>query len=40
MQLHSVRTLQAKHSPEQQLLPYSSETLRQDLQRVRCAWEE
>jgi hypothetical protein len=40
MQLHSARTLQTKHSPEQQLVPYSSPALRQDLQRVRNVWED
>jgi hypothetical protein len=40
MQLDSLRTLQARQSREQQSVPYSSEALRQDLQRVRDAWVE
>src|ERR1700675_3569433 len=40
MQLHSPRTLQVRQSAEQQSVPYSSEALRQDLQRVRSAWED
>ena len=40
MQLHSLRTLQARQTAEQQPVPYSSEALRQDLQRVRDAWED
>jgi hypothetical protein len=40
MQLHSLRALQARQSAEQQSVPYSSEALRQDLQRVRNAWTD
>jgi hypothetical protein len=39
MQLHSLRTLHARQSAEQPV-PYSSEALRQDLERVRDAWED
>ena len=38
MQLHSSRIHQPRQSPEQRPVPYSSEALRQDLQRVRTAW--
>jgi hypothetical protein len=40
MQLISSRTLQPRQSPKPQPVPYSSEALRQDLERVRCAWED
>ena len=39
MQLHSARPFPAKPSPKE-TIPYSSEALRQDLQRVRNAWED
>ena len=39
MQLQSVRSPQASNSPKE-TIPYSSTALRQDLQRVRSAWEE
>jgi hypothetical protein len=38
MQLLSFRTVQPRLSPEQLAVGYSSEALRQDLQRVRNAW--
>jgi hypothetical protein len=37
MQLHSARTFPPSPSPKE-AIPYSSEALRQDLQRVRDAW--
>jgi hypothetical protein len=40
MQLLSSRLHQPRRSPEQQPVPYSSEALRQDLQRVRDAWSD
>jgi hypothetical protein len=39
MQLHSARTFQPKPSPKERI-PYSSAALRQDLQRVRTAWDD
>ena len=39
MQLHSIRTFQPSHSAKE-TIPYSSEALRQDLQRVRDAWDD
>ncbi len=39
MQLISVRTSQPSSSPKE-AVPYSSEALRQDLQRVRDAWDD
>ncbi len=39
MQLHSTRTFQPRRSPKE-AVPYSSEALRQDLQRVRDAWAD
>jgi hypothetical protein len=39
MQLHSARTFQSAPSPKE-AIPYSSAALRQDLQRVRNAWED
>jgi hypothetical protein len=39
MQLQSVRSSHASNSPKQ-IIPYSSAALRQDLQRVRSAWED
>jgi hypothetical protein len=39
MQLQSVRSSHASNSPKQ-IIPYSSAALRQDLQRVRNAWED
>jgi hypothetical protein len=38
MQLQSVRSSQASNSPKE-TIPYSSAALRQDLQRVREAWD-
>jgi hypothetical protein len=40
MQLLSSRIHRPRQSPEQQSVPYSSEALRQDLQRVRSIWDE
>jgi hypothetical protein len=40
MQLHSVRTIQPRQSPERQSIGYLSAALRQDLQRVRDAWAD
>jgi hypothetical protein len=40
MQLHSGRTFQSRQSPEPQPVPYSSAALRQDLERVRTAWDD
>jgi hypothetical protein len=37
MELPSIRTFQPNHGPKE-TVPYSSEALRQDLQRVRNAW--
>jgi hypothetical protein len=39
MQLLSIRTFQPRFSPKE-AIPYSSAALRQDLQRVRNAWED
>ena len=39
MQLHSPRTFQPRPSAKESI-PYSSEALRQDLQRVRDAWAD
>ena len=39
MQLISIRTFQPRPSAKE-AIPYSSEALRQDLQRVRTAWED
>jgi hypothetical protein len=39
MHLHSARTFQAK-TPPKEAIPYSSAALRQDLERVRNAWED
>jgi hypothetical protein len=39
MQLHSFRTFQPSPEPKR-TIPYSSEAMRQDLDRVRDAWEE
>jgi hypothetical protein len=39
MQLQSARTIPPRHSPKQ-TIPYSSEAMRQDVQRVRCVWED
>jgi hypothetical protein len=39
MQLHSPSTFQPRPSPKE-AVPYSSESLRQDLERVRTAWED
>jgi hypothetical protein len=39
MQLHSARTFHPRPSPKK-AIPYSSEALRQDLQRVRNAWDD
>jgi hypothetical protein len=39
MQLQSVRTFQPRPSPKEPI-PYSSAALRQDLQRVRNAWDD
>ena len=39
MQLHSARTCQPSPSPKE-AVPYSSAALRQDLQRVRGAWDD
>jgi hypothetical protein len=40
MQLISSRTSTAGRSPERQPIPYSSAALRQDLERLRNAWED
>jgi hypothetical protein len=40
MQFLSSRIHQPRQSPEQQPIPYSSEALRQNLQRVRNAWDD
>jgi hypothetical protein len=40
MQLQSVRSSQRNQSPERQAIPYSSEAMRQDLERLRGIWEE
>jgi hypothetical protein len=40
MQLLSLRTVQPRRWPEQQPVPYSSEALRQDLERVGNAWAD
>jgi hypothetical protein len=39
MQLHSARTFPPSPSPKE-AIPYTSEALRQDLQRVRDAWAD
>jgi hypothetical protein len=39
MQLHSARSSQASKSPKE-AIPYSSAAMRQDLERVRDAWED
>jgi hypothetical protein len=39
MQLHSARTFHPRPSPRE-AIPYSSAALRQDLQRVRTAWND
>jgi hypothetical protein len=39
MQLHSARTFQPRPSPKE-AIPYSSAAVRQDLERVRNAWED
>jgi hypothetical protein len=39
MQLHSARTFQPRPPPKE-TIPYSTEALRQDLQRVRDAWAD
>jgi hypothetical protein len=39
MQLHSASTFQPSSSPKQ-AVPYSSAALRQDLERVRTAWDD
>jgi hypothetical protein len=39
MELPSIRTLQPNHGPKG-AIPYSSEAMRQDLQRVRNAWAD
>jgi hypothetical protein len=39
MQLHSLRTFPPRPSPKE-AIPYSSAALRQDLERVRTAWDE
>jgi hypothetical protein len=37
MQLHSAQTFQPRSSPP---IPYSSAALRQDLERLRCIWDD
>jgi len=39
MQLHSLRTFPPRLSPKE-TIPYSTEALRQDLERVRTAWDD
>jgi hypothetical protein len=39
MQLHSARTFHPRPSPKERI-PYSSAALRQDLERVRTAWDD